>query len=86
MGVVHIAHLINTLAKGERTMDQELKCLHVFSCCLILGMALHSLFFFLLSEILCKFEEQEDFTAYFFVYDMTHHKFVVNHVIIINTV
>lgn len=42
--------------------------------------------FFLLSEILCKFEEQEDFTAYFFVYDMTHHKFVVNHVIIINTV
>lgn len=43
-------------------------------------------FFFLLSEILCKFEEQEDFTVYFFVYDMTHHKFVVNHVIIINTV
>lgn len=43
-------------------------------------------FFFLLSEILRKFEEQEDFTAYFFVYDMTHHKFVVNHVIIINTV
>lgn len=83
MGVAHVAHLINTLLKCERTMDKELNCLRVFSCCLPAGMPPFS------ASIITAYvnlSNRNGFSAYLLSNAMTHHTFLVSHFTIINTV